>query len=42
MKLKYQPQHGRKNLNYLMDHILHKIFKIILNIYFKKAGLKDS
>ena len=24
---------GMKNLNYLMYHILHQIFKIILNIY---------
>ena len=31
--LKYQLQHGMKNLNYLMDHILYQIFKIILNIY---------
>ena len=28
----YQLQHGRKNLNDLMDHILYHIFKIILNI----------
>ena len=32
-KLKYQLQHGTKNLNYLIDHILYQIFKIILNIY---------
>ena len=25
-----------KNLNYLVDHILHQVFKIILNIYIKK------
>ena len=25
-----------KNLNYLMGHILYQIFKIILNIFFKK------
>ena len=31
-KIKYQIQHGMKNLNYLMDHILYQIFKIILNI----------
>ena len=30
--LRYQLQHGMKNLNYLMDHILYQIFKIILNI----------
>ena len=33
IKLKFQLQHGMKNLNYLMDHILYQIFKIILNIY---------
>ena len=30
--LKYQPQHGMKNLNYMMDHILYQIFKVVLNI----------
>ena len=30
--LKHQLQHGMKNLNYLMDHILYQIFKIVLNI----------
>ena len=30
--VRYQLQHGMKNLNYLMDHILYQIFKIILNI----------
>ena len=30
--LKYQLQHGMINLNYQMDHILYKIFKIILSI----------
>ena len=29
---KYQLQHEIKNLNYLMDHILYQISKIILNI----------
>ena len=33
--LKYQLRHGIKNLNYLMDHILCPIFKIILNISLK-------
>ena len=33
INLKYDLQHGMKNLNYLMDHILYQIFKIILNIY---------
>ena len=32
-KLKYQLQRGTKNLNYLIDHVLYQIFKIILNIY---------
>ena len=31
--LKCQLQHGMKNLNYLMDHILYEIFKFILNTY---------
>ena len=30
---KYHLQHGMKNLNYLMDHILYQIFKMILNKY---------
>ena len=30
--LKYHFRHGMKSLNYLMDHILYQIFKIILNI----------
>ena len=33
INLKYQLQHGMKNLNYLLNHILYQIFKIILNIY---------
>ena len=32
VNLKYQFQHGMKNLNCLMDHILYWISKIILNI----------
>ena len=36
--LKYELKHGLKNSNYLMDHILHQIFKIILNIYLKRMG----
>ena len=39
--LKYQLQHGMKNLNYLMDHILYQIFKIILNVYLKSMGKKQ-
>ena len=35
--LKYQPRHRRKSLNYLMDHILYQIFKIILNISSKNG-----
>ena len=31
--LKYQHQHGMINLSYLMDRILYKIFKIILNAF---------
>ena len=30
--LKYQPQNGMKSFNYLMNHNLYRIFKIILNI----------
>ena len=32
INLKYHLQHGMKNLNYLMDHIIYQVFKIILNI----------
>ena len=31
-KFKYQPQHGMKNLNFLIDHILYQTFKAILSI----------
>ena len=31
-KLKYQLPLGMKNLNYLMDHVLCQIFKIILRV----------
>ena len=34
-KFKFRLERGMKNLNYLMDHILYQIFKIILNIYLK-------
>ena len=30
---KFQLQYRMKNLNYLMDHILYQIFKIILSVY---------
>ena len=33
--LKYLPQHGMINLNYLIDLILYQIFKIILNTFQK-------
>ena len=33
--IRYQFQHGVKYLNYLTDHIVHKIFKSILNISLK-------
>ena len=33
--LKYHLRHGIKILNYLMDHILYQIFKIILSIFKK-------
>ena len=32
INLKYKLKHRRKNLNYLMDHILYQIFKTILSI----------
>ena len=32
INLKYQLQHRMKNLNYLLNHILYQIFKIIFNI----------
>ena len=32
INLKYQLQHRMKNLNYLMDHILYQMFKIILSV----------
>ena len=40
INLKNQLQHEMKNLNYMMDHILYQIFKIILNIS-KKTRRKD-
>ena len=36
INLKYQLQRGIKSLNYMMDHILYQIFKIILNTPLKK------
>ena len=40
MNLKHKLQHRMKNSNYLMDHILYQIFKIILNISLKKHAEK--
>ena len=31
--LNLQFRHGMKSLNYLIDHVLYQIFKIILNIF---------
>ena len=36
LNLKNQLRRGIKNMSYLMDHILHQIFKITLNISLKK------
>ena len=33
MNLKYQRWRRMKSLNYLMNHILYQLFKIILNTY---------
>ena len=33
INLKYQLQHGMKNLNYLIDHILYQIFKIFIVLF---------
>ena len=41
INLKYQLQHGMKNLNHLMDHIPYKIFTIILNICLKSMGKRQ-
>ena len=32
-QIKYMLRHRMKNLNHLIDHILYRIFKIILNRY---------
>ena len=31
-KFKYQLQHRMKNLNYVTDHVIYQIFKVILKI----------
>ena len=38
MNLKYELQHGMKNLSYQMDYILYQTFKIILSISLKNHG----
>ena len=40
INVKFQLQNGMKNWNYLMDHILYQIFKIILNIHEKKKNME--
>ena len=35
INLKFLLQHGKVNLNYLMDHIAYQIFKILLNTFKK-------
>ena len=42
MTLKYGLKRGMINLNYLMDHILYQIFKIILSIFLKKHEEKTD
>ena len=42
INLKYQLQNGMINLNYLMDHILYQIFRIILSILKKKQNENDA
>ena len=41
ISLKHKLRHGMKSLNYLMDHILYQMFKIILRILLKKTCRKD-
>ena len=41
MNLKYQLQHGIKNLNYLMDHILYQLFKILFSMYITRTWRKN-
>ena len=38
----HQLQNGANNLNYLIDHILYQKFKIIVNIYLKSMGKRQS
>ena len=37
INLKYQGQHGTKNLNHQMDHIMHQTFKVIFSILSKNT-----
>ena len=41
INLKFHLYHGIKNLNYLMDHTLYRIFKITLKIYIKITWRRD-
>ena len=41
INLKYQLQHGTKNMNYLKDHILYQILKIIILNIHKNTWRKD-
>ena len=38
MNLKYEIQRGMVNLNYVTDHILYQILKVILSKFKKKHG----
>ena len=40
--MKYHLQGGIKKLNYLTDHILYQILKIILCIFLKRHGEKSD
>ena len=40
INLEFQLEHGTKNLNYLMDHILYQVFKVNFNIYEKSTEKK--
>ena len=42
INLRYELQHGMKNLIYPMDRILYQIFKIIFNISLKKKYGKKT
>ena len=42
INLKYQLQHGIRNLNYVLNYILYHIFRIILSISLKKHRKKTD